>query len=214
MDASTALEGDPRVPSDEDLLRAAHAGDRDSFGLLVRRWERPLYRFTFRLLGRREEARDACQETFVRVLAKAHRFRDSGRFSTWMYQIALNLCRDHRRKRRRWGALVLEGLMDPAPGEPALDPPSPSPGADVEVERLERREAVTAALESLPPDQREVLVMKEYEGMKFREIAAILGCPESTVKSRMYYGLRALRSALVRGGFGRPDGGRGDGPTE
>jgi RNA polymerase sigma-70 factor (ECF subfamily) len=178
--------------SDEDLVIALKAGDTASLGYLVARWEQPLFRFVYRHLPRREEAQDICQETFLRVLRKSHHFRRGGKFSTWMYQIALNLCRDHARKHRRWGFPVEEEGIDRAPGE--------EEGPTKEIQRRQERDAVHKALERIPVEQREVLVLKEFEGLKFREIAEILDCPESTVKSRMYYGLRALRGALVREG--------------
>lgn len=187
--------------SDEELALAVQSGDTDSLGLLVARWEQPLFRFAYRLLERHEDARDVCQETFLRILRRSERFRKGARFSTWMYQIALNLCRDHLRRRRRWRWISIDAPDrdggDRAPREIAHEDADPART----LERRERREAVARALASLSPEQREVLVLKEFEGLKFREIADILGCPESTVKSRMYYGLSALRTALVRDGI-------------
>jgi RNA polymerase sigma-70 factor (ECF subfamily) len=190
----------PRA-TDEELLGALKSGDTDSLGALVVRWEQPLFRFVYRMLPRQEDAHDICQETFLRILKKAHKFRTGSRFSTWMYQIALNLCRDKLRRRRRWGLLLAEehALNEQTTAVPvdkrdALDPA-------LSVERRERHTAVLRALREIPPDQREVLVLKEFEGLKFREIAQIVGCPESTVKSRMYYGLNGVRNALARHGF-------------
>ncbi len=176
----------------------------ESLGILVARWERPLHRFVCRLLPRSEDARDVCQETFLRILRKCHRFKSDARFSTWMYQIALNLCRDQLRRRQRWSFLLTTDREPPeAPdGRHRAAGGGGDPGA-----ALERREvgaALAAALARIPAEQREVLILKEYEGMKFREIAEILGCPESTVKSRMYYGLSGVRAALERSGFTRP----------
>jgi RNA polymerase sigma-70 factor (ECF subfamily) len=185
--------------SDEELLTAVRAGDTRSLGVLVARWEQPLFRFVYRLLSDPEDARDVCQETFLRVLDKAHRFRPGSRFSTWMYQIALNLCRDRARRRRRWSRLVAEGRD--LPERSAAPPPSDDGDPEALAERRERSGALRAALADIPAEQREVLVLKEFHGLKFREIAEILGCPESTVKSRMYYGLNGLRAALLRQGI-------------
>jgi RNA polymerase sigma-70 factor (ECF subfamily) len=196
--------------TDEQLVIAVQAGDTDSLGTLMLRWEQPLFRFVYRMLLRREDARDVCQETFLRVLDKADRFKSGSRFSTWMYQIALNLCRDQLRRRRRWSLLMAENhefdeALTPAPRESSI-------GGDPsrEVEQHEQSAAVARALGQIPPEQREVLLLKEYEGLKFREIAEILRCPESTVKSRMYYGLSGLRAALLRDGYtgarARPEG--------
>jgi len=188
--------------SDEDLVLAVQSGDTDSLGVLVARWEQPLFRFAFRLLQRTEDARDVCQETFLRILTRSERFRVGARFSTWMYQIALNLCRDHMRRRKRWRFLALDA------SEPAVEHQVEARVAGREdedpaaaLERHESRRAIRKALGTLAPEQREVLVLKEFEGLKFREIAEVLGCPESTVKSRMYYGLTALKNALSREGI-------------
>lgn len=185
--------------TDEDLLMAVRAGRTDSLAELVARWEQPLFRFVYRLVARREDAKDVCQETFLRILHKSDHFREGARFSTWMYQIALNLCRDQARKRRRWSAVLAETREDDE--VPPLEFASDDPGPREEAERREAAEAVRSALEALPPEQREVLVLKEYEGLKFREIAEILGCPESTVKSRMYYALGAMRHRLEARGI-------------
>jgi len=187
--------------TDEQLLLAVRSGDTDSLGALMLRWEQPLFRFVYRILLRHEDARDVCQETFLRVLKKADRFKTGSRFSTWMYQIALNLCRDQLRRRRRWSLVMaehheLDESLTPAPREGSS---GSDPARDVEI--LEQNAAVARALGRIPPEQREVLVLKEYEGLKFKEIAEILRCPESTVKSRMYYGLSGLRDALVREGY-------------
>jgi len=192
------------APTDEDLVTALQAGDRSSLGTLVARWERPLFRFAYRLLARPEDARDICQETFLRILGKADKFRKGARFSTWMYQIALNLCRDHLRRERRWGLLIAEPTESSSEPKDNLDRFQADDDPSEEVERRERMTAVTRALGQIPPEQREVLVLKEFEGLKFREIADILGCPESTVKSRMYYGLSGLKAVLTRQGLGSP----------
>jgi RNA polymerase sigma-70 factor (ECF subfamily) len=187
--------------SDEELLRAVQAGDTDSLGVLVARWEQPLFRFVYRLMPRREDARDVCQETFLRILKKANRFRAGSRFSTWMYQIALNLCRDQARRARRWNLVIAATaeLPDRAQGPLAGDPAAGDPSQAVA--RQEKSSAVLRVLDRLPPEQREVLVLKEFEGLKFREIAEILDCPESTVKSRMYYGLSGVKTALIGEGI-------------
>lgn len=185
--------------TDEELLRAVQAGDTDSLGLLVARWERPLFRFVYRLLPGPEDARDVCQETFLRILKRSHRFRQGSRFSTWMYQIALNLCRDQARKTKRWSRILVDTPSQP---DRAVGPETVDPARSAELQ--ERASAVLRAIGALPEEQREVVVLKEFEGLKFREIAVILGCPESTVKSRLYYGLNGVRAALVGQGFTKP----------
>ena len=200
------MEGRHRVQTvtDEDLVLAVQAGDTDSLSVLVSRWQQPLYRFVYRMLPRREDAHDVCQETFLRILKKADRYRPGSRFSTWMYQIEFNLCRDQARRRKRWGLIIAERHEFDEQERPA-DTKPPSYGDPLqEVEREETTRVVQRAMRELPQEQREVLIMKEFEGLKFREIAEILDCPESTVKSRMYYGLSGLRSVLVRQGIQHP----------
>jgi RNA polymerase sigma-70 factor (ECF subfamily) len=192
-----------RSATDEDLVMAIRAGDTDSLSVLVSRWEQPLYRFVYRMLPRREDAHDVCQETFLRILKKADRYRPGSRFSTWMYQIALNLCRDQARRRKRWGLIMADRHEFDEQERPADAGSEPVGDPLQEVEREELSRAVHRAMEQLPAEQREVVVLKEFEGLKFREIAEILDCPESTVKSRMYYGLSGLRSVLVRQGIQR-----------
>ena len=189
---------DMSVPTDEDLLLALRGGHAESLGVLVARWEGPLLRFVSRLVDRPDDARDVCQETFLRILDKAEAFRDGARFSTWMYQIALNLCRDQMRRKRRWGRLMISAPSaeaDPPRDHAAPETVATNPGAAFE--HTARRSAVRRALSALPREQREVLLLKEYEGLKFREIADVLGVPQSTVKSRMYAGLDAMRMSLA-----------------
>lgn len=167
------------------------AGDAGSFGLLAQRYERPLYALATHYLGRREDAEEVRQEALLKAYAQAASFRPDGRFRAWIYRIALNLCHDRRRRQRRlqwvrWG--------DAADGND--EPVVVAPTTDAEMDRRERSLRVRRALDRLPREQREVLVLKEFEEMKFREIAELLGCPESTVKSRLYRGLTALRAGL------------------
>ena len=187
--------------TDEELVISVRSGDHQSLGVLVARWERPLFCFAYRMLQRQEDARDICQETFLRVLKKAHRFREGSKFSTWMYQIALNLCRDQLRKRRRWSTILAEDreLNEQTDIPPDVRLASDDPSR--QVEKRQKTRALQLALKEIPPEQREVLIMKEYEGLKFKEIAEILDAPESTVKSRMYYGLTGLKTALSRQGI-------------
>lgn len=186
------------VRTDEDLLLDLRGGHADSLGVLVGRWEAPLFRFVSRMVDRPEDARDVCQETFLRILDKASAFREGARFSTWMYQIAINLCRDQARRKKRWGHLIVAPVVsdDGVPHEHAA-PSTQETNPVVALEQNERQGAVRRALARLPHDQREVLLLKEYEGLKFREIAGVLGVPESTVKSRMYAALDTMRSSLA-----------------
>ncbi len=181
-------------PLDEELVAAFQGGDVGAFDTLVRRWERKIQGAIYRILRSEEETRDVCQETFLKAFRGLGTFRGQAKFSSWLYQIALNLCRDRmrRKKGRTWVSLDEVGAIE------AVER-SPSTLELVESGDLARR--VSAAVATLPDEQREVLILKEYEGMTFPEIAGILGVPVSTVKTRLYRGLTHLRRRLERQGF-------------
>lgn len=158
------------------------------------RWERPIYALAYRVIGREEDARDVCQETFLRAFRAIRGFKGQAKFSSWLYRIALNLCRDWMRRERR-APLVQppEGLdpMDLAAEQPAKDEP-----IDETVARREMTSAVASAMAALTEDQRTAIILKEYHGLTFQEIADLLDCPLSTVKTRLYQGLTVLRREL------------------
>jgi RNA polymerase sigma-70 factor (ECF subfamily) len=200
--------------TDEQILLRVRQGDPAGFDRLVRRWEAPLFAFVYRLLGHEDEARDVCQETFLRVWSQARRFREGSRFSTWMYQIALNLCRDLGRRRTRWSRRLVawsDGVRaGTEPSAPRHVAEARSP--ETVLERTDTGRVVRDALDRLPPPMREVLVLKQYQELTFREIATVLDCPESTVKSRLYEGLSRMRTLLLSEGLVAPGGaGGGDG---
>jgi RNA polymerase sigma-70 factor (ECF subfamily) len=184
------------APSDEDLVGAFQRGERAAFDDLVRRWDRKIQGAVYRLTGSQEEAREVAQETFLRAYRSLPSFKGEARVSSWLYQIALNLCRDRIRRRRVRTLLSLEELVE---GGAELAEAGPSAHEIVESADLRRR--VADAVASLPEEQREVIVLKEYEGLTFAEIALVLGLPVSTVKTRLYRGLTHLRQRLLRQGL-------------
>jgi RNA polymerase sigma-70 factor, ECF subfamily len=183
--------------TDEDLVEACLAGDPSAFDVLVGRWDRKIRGAIYRVLGSEDDARDLCQEAFLKAYRGLGSFKREARFSSWLYQIALNLCRDRLRRRRGRTMVSLEELDE---GGGHL--PSSRPSALDLVESRDLQRTVAAAVASLPEEQREVIVLKEYQGLTFLEIAEILDVPVSTVKTRLYRGLGHLRERLVREGFG------------
>lgn len=182
--------------TDEELVARSMAGDHDSFNQLVTRWERPIYALAFRVLGREEDARDICQETFLRAFRAMPGFKGEAKFSSWLYRIALNLCRDWIRRRRRQPVVEVPEDVDLS-DLAALQGPSES--IEDLVARRRLSEAVGLAMAQLPEEQRTAIVLKEYHGLTFQEIADLQGCPLSTVKTRLYQGLSQLRRALGPG---------------
>jgi RNA polymerase sigma-70 factor, ECF subfamily len=185
------------VPTDEDLVAAVRAGDSSAFDVLVQRWDRKIQGAAYRVLGSDEDARDVSQEAFLKAFRGLDTFKQEARFSSWLYQIAINLCRDRLRRRRGREHVSLDELSDQAT-LPALRSRS-STHEIVESRDLARQ--VAAAVEALAPEQREVIVLKEYEGLTFAEIGDVLGIPVSTVKTRLYRGLVQLRSLLESRGL-------------
>ena len=183
--------------TDEELVALATAGDPDSFNQLIVRWERSIFALAFRVLGREEDARDVCQETFLRAFRGIRGFKGQSKFSSWLYRIALNLCRDWmRRERRSAGLAPLDESTEPAPWPGAAPPET----AEDHAVRQDLKRVITRAMSALSEDQRITVVLKEYHGLTFQEIADLQGCPLSTVKTRLYQGLGVLRRHLQRDG--------------
>ena len=175
-------------PDDPDMIRRWQRGDRAAFEALVRAWEPGVGRFLARLTGCPEAARDLSQEVFLRVYLSAGRYRDDGRFGTWVFQIAVNLARDAARRRALRKAAPLPVTEPPGRGEPA----------DGRAESAERADAVAAALAGLAAPLREVVVLRHYEDLSFEAMARLLGVPATTLKSRFAVAMRQLQERLGR----------------
>jgi RNA polymerase sigma-70 factor (ECF subfamily) len=184
------------IRTDEELVARATAGDVDSFNQLVTRWERTIYALAYRTLGREEDARDVVQEAFLRAYRGLRGFKGEAKFSSWLYRITLNLCRDWIRRERR------APVVQPPEGTDAVDladaQAAPTESVEDLVARREMSRAVSRAMAELPEEQRTAIMLKEYHGLTFQEIADQLNCPLSTVKTRLYQGLSVLRRRLDR----------------
>jgi len=183
--------------SDEELVALSQGGDLDSFNQLVLRWERPIYALAYRVIGREEEARDVAQETFLRAFRALKGFKGQAKFSSWLYRITLNLCRDWiRREKRAPVAQAPEGIdLVELAGEA-----TPAESIEELVGRRQLGRAVSKAMAVLPEEQRTAIILKEYHGLTFQEIAELLDCPLSTVKTRLYQGLSVVRKQLQQAG--------------
>ena len=188
--------------SDEELVARSIGGDVDSFNQLILRWERPIFALAYRVIGREEDARDVCQETFLRAFRALPGFKGQAKFSSWLYRIALNLCRDWIRRQRR------APVMQPPEGVDLVDLVSehgPSESIEELVARQELSAIVEQAMKLLSEEQRTAIILKEYHGMTFQEIADLQGCPLSTVKTRLYQGLTVLRRHLEKNEKAAPE---------
>ena len=182
--------------TDEELVARATAGEVDAFNQLVTRWERPIYALAYRTLGREEDARDVVQEAFLRAYRGLRGFKGEAKFSSWLYRITLNLCRDWIRRERRTPLVQVPEGVDPV--DLADERVAPQESVEELVARREMSLAVAKAMAELPEEQRTAILMKEYHGLTFQEIADMLVCPLSTVKTRLYQGLSVLRRRLER----------------
>jgi RNA polymerase sigma-70 factor (ECF subfamily) len=181
--------------SDEELVEACQAGEASAFDILVARWEDRIRGAAFRFLGSEEEARDVAQEAFLKAYRALDGFKREARFSSWLYQIATNLCRDRLGRRRTRATVSLEALEEAGPVMVET-----RPGAHERLLERDLAQAVRRAIHALPEEQREVVVLKEYQELTFLEIAQALDVPVSTVKTRLYRGLGQLRLRLEREG--------------
>jgi RNA polymerase sigma-70 factor (ECF subfamily) len=174
----------------------ATAGDQEAFSQLILRWERPIYALAYRTLRREEDARDVVQDAFLRAYRGLKGFKGEAKFSSWLYRITLNLCRDWMRKERRAPVAQMPEGTDPL--DFADQQAAPTESVEDLVARREMSSAVELAMAELPEEQRMAIMLKEYHGLTFQEIAEMLDCPLSTVKTRLYQGLSVLRRRLER----------------
>jgi RNA polymerase sigma-70 factor (ECF subfamily) len=181
--------------TDEELVARSIRGDADSFNQLILRWERPIFALAYRTIGREEDARDVCQETFLRAFRALPGFRGQAKFSSWLYRIALNLCRDWMRRERRAPIAQAPEGVDLLELAAAVEP---SESIEDLVIRRDLSKVVERAMARLPEEQRTAIILKEYHGLTFQEIADLVGCPLSTVKTRLYQGLIVLRRELTK----------------
>lgn len=177
-----------RAVEDSDLIRQATRGSVEAYNLLVSRWEKRVYNYLLRITRQREDALDLSQDVFLKAYQNLRKLDNPERFAPWLYRIAHNEAYSMFRKRR------------PETDVEELEPESTGHGITVggsAVFPVELSLAVASALDRLTPEQREAVVLKVYQGFKFEEMAEILDCPVSTVKSRLYTALDLLKTQLA-----------------
>lgn len=194
-----APESDGQPQEEFEWIHAFQAGEHDAFDRLVLRYQDRIVNLCFRMLGDREEALDCAQETFVKAFRGLHRFQFRSTFSTWLYAIGANTCRnrlaslDYRLKSRTIsiGPSPQRDVMRSAKD---LEDPSPSPLA--QLSRNERDRLVQDAIESLPGESRTVVVLRDVEGLSYEQVAEITGYNLGTVKSKIARARQQLREKL------------------
>ena len=182
--------------TEKDLVERTIQGDPNAFNLLVSRWEKRLFNYIYRLVGNRDDALDICQETFLKAYQQISYLRDYKKFQGWLFKIARNFSISYyRSKNQSKTSNVVENQQEL--DNILLRKYRETSGNQRKLEPTELRLLVEGALNKLNFEQRETVVLKILEGLKFNEIANISGCPVSTVKSRLYLGLNQLKDILM-----------------
>ncbi len=187
--------------SDEELMLRYRDGDKAAFETLYERYEKTLFDFIYRMVMNNPETENLFQETFHRVVRSRKKYQATAQFRTWLFQIAMNLCRDRRRrmKHRLNTSLSSPVALKNGDGIELQELVSdPAPDIAESVEAAELGSLVKGAVASLPEDEHLVVILKEYQGLKFSEIAEIMDCPVGTLKSINHRAHERLRIKLAR----------------
>jgi len=192
------------MDADVDLMLKFQAGDVSAFEQLMRKHQKPVINTIYRFIGNRAEAEELAQEVFLKVYNSAQKYKPKAKFSTWLYKIVTNLCLNDLR-RKRLEILSLDDLAEEIPPTPPLSkrgkrgdfidarqiPP------DIALERKELVLRVKKSVESLPEKQRMALILREYDGLSYKEIAEVMGCSVASVQSRLQRAKATLKEKLV-----------------
>jgi RNA polymerase sigma-70 factor, ECF subfamily len=172
------------VPTDDDLIALVLAGRGEAFGTLVERYERAVYHLAYRTLREVEEAKDACQEAWMKAYRALASFRPGAKFATWIFTICYRVCCDRLAKRKRFT------------GEEPPDVADPGAGPENAFVASEDAARLRAAIAALPEKYRAVITLFHLQGKQYEEIAAVLGLPLGTVKTHLFRAKDLLRAAL------------------
>jgi RNA polymerase sigma-70 factor (ECF subfamily) len=195
--ASNPAQGQSETgPDDISLVKRCQGGDLAAYELLVGRYRQRVFNVVYGIVHNVEDANDLCQETFVKAWRSLGRFKGESAFYTWLYRIATNLGIDHLRRRAKQESVSFDDAIksedDAEPEMMASKIALPSK----ETERTELRAAIEAAIAQLSPEHRAVIMLKEFEGLAYKEIAKVVGCSLGTVMSRLFYARQHLQKLL------------------
>ena len=188
--------------SDEDLMMKCRKGDIGAFELLVRRYQNPLINYIHRSIDDYHRAEDLSQETFLRVFKSASRYEPTASFRSWLYTIATNLCRNEIRNRSRRNTCFFEDLVEE--GEDVYHTEIMRDTRylpDMLLEKKEQRQMIRKALAQLPENQRVALTLITYQGLRYEEVAEILGCSVGAVKALIHRARQKMKKLLIRAGI-------------
>ena len=181
------------------VIQSVLDGDVNAFETLVKEYEKNVYNLALRMTGNSEDAADMAQEAFIKAYNSLSSFRGDSKFSVWLYRIVSNVCLDYLRSRTRKPTVSLSTENDDGE-EVELDIADESQSPELLLDRSLTRDAVRRGLAALPPDHREILLLREIQGLSYEEIAAALGLEAGTVKSRIFRARKKLCSFLIKDG--------------
>jgi RNA polymerase sigma-70 factor (ECF subfamily) len=192
--------------TDPEAVARAAAGDHEAFRVLVERYQGRAYGLAFRVMRDEEQAKDVVQEAYLKAYRSLDRFEGRSSFYTWFYRVVMNLCIDAKRRQPAGRQVEWEeGYARQVPVGTGLDAVDPirqgAAGPEGELERVELRGALAQAIEGLPDDARQTLLLREVEGLSYLEIAEVMGIPKGTVMSRLHHARRRVKVLLVEQGL-------------
>lgn len=180
---------------DRDIVDRIVDGDRAAYGTLVQRYQSKIFAVAFGVLRHREDAREVAQEAFIKAYRNLPGFRRDSSFYTWIYRITMNLAIDYQRKAWRNRETTFDSVRL-SPNEISSTGPRPAGNPSEQLENKRLSQTIHTAIDTLPADQRTAIILREIQGLSYKEIAETMGCAEGTVMSRLYYARKKLQEML------------------
>jgi len=203
--AKTSVGGDGVTQEEEHIrIQTVLAGDPDAFESLVEENQKTVYNMALRMTGNREDALDISQDVFLKAYSCLSTFRGDCRFSSFLYRLTYNMCIDLSRKKKREKVIPLVQTGDDG-DEAEWEIPDPAPLPEEEIQRKELQKAVTDAMDTMSPEHRRMIVLRELSGMSYEEIGDLLNLNSGTVKSRLARARKKLADVLAKNGTFSPN---------